>query len=100
MKLPKFSLREIFLLTTLIAMALGWLLTWDRWRVDYNGNLNEVMRARHHEDQLRVAIQGEGYAAELDEQANTYKLTKLDNIPRQERASRLYRGLPEYPATK
>jgi hypothetical protein len=100
MKRPKFSLRELFLLVTLVAMALGWLLTWDRWRVDYNGNLNEVMRARHHEDQLRVQIQGEGYAAEWDEKANTYKLTKFNDMKREDRASRAYQGLPDFPATK
>jgi hypothetical protein len=59
-------------------MALGWLISWDQYRVDYNGNLNVVRQAQLREEQLRVAIQGEGYTAQWDEDARTYRLTKLD----------------------
>ena len=76
MKLLRFTLRDLFWLVLLCAVGLAWLIDRDRLRVNYNEHRNVVMRAKHHEDELRRAIEGEGYSAEWDESRNAYKLTK------------------------
>jgi hypothetical protein len=70
------SLRDLFWLTLVIALALGWAIDRDRLRVDYNEYLNAVRYAEHREDELRRAIQGEDYIARWDEQGRKFVLTK------------------------
>jgi hypothetical protein len=76
MKLPQLTLRDLFWLVLVVAMALGWLIDRDQLRVDYNGNLNLVNHARRRVDELRRAIEGQGYIAQWDEKLNGYRLTK------------------------
>jgi hypothetical protein len=59
-----------------VALGLAWLMDRDRLRVDYNGNLNIVMRAQHREGELRRAIQAEGYDVNWNEGRNAFDLKK------------------------
>jgi hypothetical protein len=60
-----------------VALALAWAIDRDRLRVNYNEHRNEAMNARHREDELRRAIQGEGYKVQWDEASRMFKLRKI-----------------------
>ena len=91
MKLPQVSLRELFLLVVIAALALGWFVNWERYHSAYLNSLNDAMRAKHHVEQLKGAIQGEGYAAEYDETTRGYTLTTFEDMTRAERSAWYFR---------
>jgi hypothetical protein len=72
--MPKLSLRDLFAIVTIVALALGWAIDRDRLRVNYNTHLNAVMAARHREDELRRAVQSEGYEVRWDAASRSFKL--------------------------
>lgn len=84
MKLPKFSLRELFLVVALLATALGWLINWSRYHIAYIVKVNEATRARAREEQLRTAFEHAGYGAKWDDSTG-YTVAKIDDLPREER---------------
>jgi hypothetical protein len=75
--MPKLTLRDLFAVVTIVALALGWAIDRDGLRVNYNEHRNEVMSARHREEELRRAIQGEGYDVQWDEDSRLFKLRKI-----------------------
>jgi hypothetical protein len=74
--MPKLTLRDLFAVVTIVALALGWMIDRDRLRVNKNEHLNEVMSARHREAEFRRAVQGIGYDAQWDEESKSFKLQK------------------------
>ena len=72
----RFTTRDLFWLTAFVALGLMFLFAVDRLYSDYGSVSNLVRNAQHREDELRRAIQAEGYEANWNEQERRYDLSK------------------------
>jgi hypothetical protein len=73
----RFTIRDVLWLTALVACGLTFLIVGERFYVDHNSAYNAVRHAQHREDELRRAIQAEGYEANWNEKEARFDLTKL-----------------------
>jgi hypothetical protein len=81
MKIPKFSLRNLFLAVLFCAFVISFEV--KQWRMD---NLLEFYRKFYGVeklDTLRTAIEQEGYSVEWDENRKAYRLKKLQTTDEQ-----------------
>ena len=72
----RFTTRDLFWLTAFVALGLMFLFAVDRLYVDHDSASNLVRHAQHREDELRRAIQAEGYEANWNEETKSYDLSK------------------------
>lgn len=95
MKLPQLTLRDLFWLVLVCALGLGWLISWESLRVNYNSHLNKVRQAHAREQSLKDQILGEQYIAEWDEDQKTYRLTRFEDLTREEVSRRMRKSHEE-----
>jgi hypothetical protein len=72
----RFTIRDLLWLMTVVAVLAIWLVTWQALYVDHNAAYNAVRHAQHREDELRRAIQAEGYDVNWNEDRRAYDVVK------------------------
>jgi hypothetical protein len=72
----RFTTRDLFWLMAFVALGLMFLFAVDRLYVDHNAASNLIRHSQNREDELRRAIQAEGYEANWNEERRRYDLTK------------------------
>src|SRR5687768_10897739 len=63
----RFTTRDLLWLMALAACGLACLIAAQNFYVDHNASYNAIRYAQHREDELRRAIQAEGYDANWNE---------------------------------
>lgn len=72
----RFTIRDLLWLMTVVAVLAIWLVTWQALYIDHNAAYNAVRHAQHREDELRRAIQAEGYDVNWNEDRRAYDVVK------------------------